>query len=212
MIGRLVLPGIAMLLVAAGGGPARRRPDLGAADPGEKHVERSCDGRQLGLVDAWWCRKRLSLSGFTLRSLHGDEGGAVSVQTRVVGVARGLIDACFAAEFGVDGLYRQAVALDAAVAAAFAHRLVDEDAQRGILEAIKAEQINVQEMENIIFEGAEAAIARARPTVPPGTRWYAIGDIHGSYTKLARFSDACGAEIPRWIRRRPACTTSVASP
>jgi methylenetetrahydrofolate reductase (NADH) len=24
----------------------------------------------------------------------------------------------------------------------------------------------------------------------------------GSYTKLARFSDACGAEIPRWIRRR----------
>jgi methylenetetrahydrofolate reductase (NADPH) len=23
-----------------------------------------------------------------------------------------------------------------------------------------------------------------------------------SYTKLARFSDACGAEIPRWIRRR----------
>ena len=24
----------------------------------------------------------------------------------------------------------------------------------------------------------------------------------GSYTKLARFSDACGAEIPRWIRRK----------
>jgi len=24
----------------------------------------------------------------------------------------------------------------------------------------------------------------------------------GSYSKLARFSDACGAEIPRWIRRR----------
>jgi methylenetetrahydrofolate reductase (NADPH) len=23
-----------------------------------------------------------------------------------------------------------------------------------------------------------------------------------SYTKLARFSDACGAEIPRWIRRK----------
>ena len=22
-----------------------------------------------------------------------------------------------------------------------------------------------------------------------------------SYTQLARFSDACGAEIPRWIRR-----------
>jgi methylenetetrahydrofolate reductase (NADPH) len=24
----------------------------------------------------------------------------------------------------------------------------------------------------------------------------------GSYSKLARFSDACGAEIPRWIRRQ----------
>ena len=23
-----------------------------------------------------------------------------------------------------------------------------------------------------------------------------------NYTQLARFSDACGAEIPRWIRRR----------
>jgi D-3-phosphoglycerate dehydrogenase len=29
-----------------------------------------------------------------------------------------------------------------------------------VLEAIKAEQINVQEMENIVFEGAEAAVAR----------------------------------------------------
>ena len=30
----------------------------------------------------------------------------------------------------------------------------------GVLEAIKAEQINVQEMENIVFEGAAAAVAR----------------------------------------------------
>jgi D-3-phosphoglycerate dehydrogenase len=29
-----------------------------------------------------------------------------------------------------------------------------------VLDAIKAEQINVQEMENIVFEGAEAAVAR----------------------------------------------------
>jgi D-3-phosphoglycerate dehydrogenase len=29
-----------------------------------------------------------------------------------------------------------------------------------VLDAIKAEQINVQEMENIIFDGAEAAVAR----------------------------------------------------
>jgi D-3-phosphoglycerate dehydrogenase len=30
----------------------------------------------------------------------------------------------------------------------------------GVLDAIKAEQINVQEMENIVFEGAAAAVAR----------------------------------------------------
>jgi D-3-phosphoglycerate dehydrogenase len=29
-----------------------------------------------------------------------------------------------------------------------------------VLDAIKAEQINVQEMENIVFEGAQAAVAR----------------------------------------------------
>ncbi len=45
------------------------------------------------------------------------------------------------------------------------HRLVVRHLDRpgvlaGVLDAIKAEQINVQEMENIIFEGAEAAVAR----------------------------------------------------
>jgi D-3-phosphoglycerate dehydrogenase len=30
----------------------------------------------------------------------------------------------------------------------------------GVLEAIKTEHINVQEMENVVFEGAEAAVAR----------------------------------------------------
>lgn len=45
------------------------------------------------------------------------------------------------------------------------HRLVVRHRDRPgvlaqVLEAIKAEQINVQEMENIVFEGAEAAVAR----------------------------------------------------
>jgi len=45
------------------------------------------------------------------------------------------------------------------------HRLVVRHLDRpgvlaSVLEAIKAEQINVQEMENIVFEGAEAAVAR----------------------------------------------------
>ncbi|MEP6635242.1 MAG: 3-phosphoglycerate dehydrogenase family protein [Acidobacteriota bacterium] len=45
------------------------------------------------------------------------------------------------------------------------HRLVVRHHDRpgvlaGVLDAIKAEHINVQEMENIVFEGAEAAVAR----------------------------------------------------
>lgn len=45
------------------------------------------------------------------------------------------------------------------------HRLVVRHLDRpgvlaSVLEAIKAEQINVQEMENIVFEGADAAVAR----------------------------------------------------
>jgi len=45
------------------------------------------------------------------------------------------------------------------------HRLVVRHLDRPgvlaqVLDAIKAEQINVQEMENIVFEGAEAAVAR----------------------------------------------------
>ena len=45
------------------------------------------------------------------------------------------------------------------------HRLIVRHLDRpgvlaGVLDAIKAEQINVQEMENIVFEGAAAAVAR----------------------------------------------------
>ena len=45
------------------------------------------------------------------------------------------------------------------------HRLVVRHLDRpgvlaGVLDAIKAEHINVQEMENIVFEGAAAAVAR----------------------------------------------------
>jgi D-3-phosphoglycerate dehydrogenase len=45
------------------------------------------------------------------------------------------------------------------------HRLVVRHVDRpgvlaGVLDAIKAEQINVQEMENVVFEGAAAAVAR----------------------------------------------------
>jgi len=45
------------------------------------------------------------------------------------------------------------------------------------------------------FVDAAAAVGVDVPIVP------GIMPI-GGFTKLARFSDACGAEIPRWIRRR----------
>jgi methylenetetrahydrofolate reductase (NADPH) len=45
------------------------------------------------------------------------------------------------------------------------------------------------------FVDAAAALGVNVPIVP------GIMPI-GSFTKLARFSDACGAEIPRWVRRR----------
>ncbi len=53
------------------------------------------------------------------------------------------------------------------------HRLVVRHQDRpgvlaGVLDAIKAEQINVQEMENIVFEGAEAAVARINLDKAPG--------------------------------------------
>jgi D-3-phosphoglycerate dehydrogenase / 2-oxoglutarate reductase len=52
------------------------------------------------------------------------------------------------------------------------HRLVVRHLDRpgvlaGVLDAIKAEQINVQEMENIVFEGAAAAVARINLDKPP---------------------------------------------
>jgi D-3-phosphoglycerate dehydrogenase len=54
------------------------------------------------------------------------------------------------------------------------HRLVVRHRDRPgvlaqVLEAIKAEQINVQEMENIVFEGAEAAVARINLDKAPST-------------------------------------------
>jgi D-3-phosphoglycerate dehydrogenase len=54
------------------------------------------------------------------------------------------------------------------------HRLVVRHRDRPgvlaqVLEAIKAEHINVQEMENIVFEGAEAAVARINLDKAPST-------------------------------------------
>ena len=56
--------------------------------------------------------------------------GAVALHARVVLVAGRLVDLGLAAELGLDRQDRQAVGLRAAVAAALADALVDEDALR----------------------------------------------------------------------------------
>ena len=54
------------------------------------------------------------------------------------------------------------------------HRLVVRHLDRPgvlalVLDALKSEHINVQEMENIVFEGAEAAVARINLDKAPST-------------------------------------------
>ena len=47
-------------------------------------------------------------------------------------------------------------------------RHLDRPGLASVLDAISAERINVQEMENIVFEGAEAAVARIHLESEPG--------------------------------------------
>src|SRR3989475_12060876 len=67
------------------------------------------------------------------------------------------------------------------------HRLVVRHRDRPgvlaqVLEAIKAEQINVQEMENIVFEGAEAAVARINLDKAPSQE--TLDRLRGSNTDI----------------------------
>ena len=67
------------------------------------------------------------------------------------------------------------------------HRLVVRHRDRPgvlaqVLDAIKAEQINVQEMENIVFDGAEAAVARINLDKAPSTA--TLNDLRKSNTDV----------------------------
>ena len=73
------------------------------------------------------------------------------------------------------------------------HRLVVRHLDRpgvlaGVLDAIKAEHINVQEMENIVFEGAAAAVARINldnaPTKKPSTNFKQTMQISSNWICL----------------------------
>ena len=67
-----------------------------------------------------------------LPALDRHEARAEALHARVVLVARALVDGALAAELGLDRHHRQAIGLHAAIAAAFAHQLVDDDALGGI--------------------------------------------------------------------------------
>src|SRR5262249_58539143 len=60
--------------------------------------------------------------------MHGDERRAEALEAGIVLVAARLVDGAFAPELGLQRLHRHAVRLHAAVAAAFAHQLVDHHA------------------------------------------------------------------------------------
>jgi D-3-phosphoglycerate dehydrogenase len=67
------------------------------------------------------------------------------------------------------------------------HRLVVRHRDRPgvlaqVLDAIKAEQINVQEMENIVFEGAEAAVARINLDKAPS--WATLDQLRANNTDI----------------------------
>src|SRR5438552_18618809 len=64
--------------------------------------------------------------------MHRHERGTETLQAGEILVAIALVDLALAAELGLERLHRHAVALLRAVAAAFAHRVVDEHALGGI--------------------------------------------------------------------------------
>ena len=101
----------------------------GAADPRHQQVVGPRRGRQHGLGQGWPVLfvHGQGLALFQLRPFQGDEGGAEALEAGEILVAVGLVDGPLAPEIGFHRDDREAVGLHRAVAAALAHRLVDED-------------------------------------------------------------------------------------
>ena len=79
---------------------------------------------------------RVGLAFPECAALDGDEARAEPLHAGVVLVAGRLVDPALASEFGLQRFHRQAVGLLAAVAAAFAHQFVDDDAPGRIREFV----------------------------------------------------------------------------
>src|SRR4030095_6455137 len=116
------------------------RDDAGPADAGDDDAVRFGSRNRHGIG------QRRDVVGLRFLRLaqaaadDGDEARAKAVDTGEILVARALVDRALAAEFRLHGGDRHAVRFHAAVAAAFADELVDEDALRwiGILAALPA--------------------------------------------------------------------------
>src|SRR5205814_209030 len=109
--------------------------DAGAADTGDDDVVGPAELGMRGLRQ----RHDLLVLGHALallqlRTMHGDEGRAEALHAGEVFVAGRLVDGALPAEFGLQRLHRNAVRLHAAVAAALADQLVDDDAFLGVRE------------------------------------------------------------------------------
>jgi hypothetical protein len=108
--------------------------DAGAADAGDENSVGGLKLRQCRFPEG----ERLSRGNrarlpFTQPpALDRDEARAEALDAGEVLVARGLVDHALAAELGLERLDREAVGFGAAVAAAFAHALVDDGALGGI--------------------------------------------------------------------------------
>src|SRR5205823_6091233 len=131
--------------------------DAGAADPGDENPLRLIQRKKLGFGDG-----RKFVTGGRSRfafpepaALDGDEARAEALQAGVVLVARRLVDDALPAELGLERLDREAVRLDAAVAAALAHRLVNDGADRRV-------RVGVALAAAALFRGAGLVVDQRR--------------------------------------------------
>src|SRR5579862_611324 len=107
-----------------------QRDDAGAADAGDEDAIGPLQRRRFRLrqTSKQTVVRRKSAELARDGAAHGDKARAKALEAGKILVAARLVDAALAAEFGLDRHYRDAVRFIRAIAAALAHRVVDEDA------------------------------------------------------------------------------------
>src|SRR5690242_3610098 len=103
----------------AGAAHARYQDAIRLVQRGQRRLR---NRREQG-VDLLADRRSLALAQPT--TVHRDEARAESLYARIVLVARRLVDRALASKLGLERQHRYAVGFDSAIAAAFAHQIVD---------------------------------------------------------------------------------------